>query len=129
MAPPDEQDDPSLYWPCSYGEYPGVLERYVRKEPVLRLEEAVRKMTSFPAQRFGLLDRGALRPGLKADLVVFDLDRVRDCATNLYPHAFPFENIPHAAPEGIDVVLVNGVPVLDEGEITGELPGRVLKRS
>jgi N-acyl-D-aspartate/D-glutamate deacylase len=129
MAPPHEQDDPSLYWPCSYGEYPGVLERYVRDEPVLRLEEAIRKMTSFPAQRFGLFDRGALRPGLKADLVVFELDRVRDRATNLYPHAFPFENIPHAAPEGIDVVLVNGVPVLDEGEITGELPGRVLKRS
>ena len=129
MAPPEEQADPSLYWPCSYGEYPGVLERYVREEPVLRLEEAVRKMTSFPAQRFRLFDRGVLRPGLKADLVVLDLDRVRDRATNLYPHAFPFENIPHASPEGIDVVLVNGVPVLDEGEITGELPGRVLKRT
>ena len=128
MAPPDELDDPSLYWPCSYGEYPGVLERYVRDEPVLRLEEAIRKMTSFPAQRFRLFDRGALRPGLKADLVVFDLDRVRDRATNLYPHAFPFENIPHAAPEGIDWVLVNGVPVLAEGEHTGELPGRVLRR-
>ncbi len=129
MAPPDELDDPSLYWPCSYGEYPGVLERYVREEPVLRLEEAIRKMTSFPAQRFRLFDRGALRPGLKADVVVFDLDRVRDRATNLYPHAFPFENIPHAAPEGIDWVLVNGVPVLEEGVSTAELPGQVLRRS
>jgi len=101
----------------------------VREEPVLRLEEAVRKMTSFPAQRFRLFDRGVLRPGLKADLVVLDLDRVRDRATNLYPHAFPFENIPHASPEGIDVVLVNGIPVLDDGEITGALPGRVLKRT
>ena len=128
MPPPDELDDPSLYWPCSYGEYPGVLERYVRDEPVLRLEEAIRKMTSFPAQRFRLFDRGVLRPGLKADLVVFDLEKVRDRATNLYPHAYPFENIPHAAPEGIDWVLVNGVPVLAEGEHTGELPGRVLKR-
>jgi N-acyl-D-amino-acid deacylase len=128
MAPPDELDDPSLYWPCSYGEYPGVLERYVREEPVLRLEEAIRKMTSFPAQRFRLFDRGALRPGLKADLVVFDLGRVRDRATNLYPHAFPFENIPHAAPEGIDWVVVNGEPVLEEGVHTGALPGRVLRR-
>lgn len=128
MAPPDGQGDPSLYWPCSYGEYPGVLERYVRDEPVLRLEEAVRKMTSFPAQRFRLFDRGVLRPGLKADLVVLDLERVRDRATNLWPHTFPFENIPHASPEGIDWVVVNGVPVLEEGEHTGELPGRVLKR-
>jgi len=72
MQPPEQLDDPSVYWPCSFGEYPGVLERYVREEPVLRLEEAVRKMTSFPAQRFRLFDRGALRPGLKADLVVFD---------------------------------------------------------
>jgi N-acyl-D-amino-acid deacylase len=128
MTPAGQLDDSSLYWPCSYGEYPGVLERYVRDEPVLRLEEAIRKMTSFPAQRFRLLDRGALRPGLKADLVVFDLDRVRDRATNLYPHSFPFENIPHAAPEGIDWVLVNGVPVLEEGVPTAALPGQVLRR-
>ncbi len=59
---------------------------------------------------------------------MFDLDRVRDRATNLYPHAFPFENIPHRAPEGIDWVVVNGVPVLEDGEHTGELPGRVLRR-
>jgi N-acyl-D-aspartate/D-glutamate deacylase len=128
MAPAGERDEPSLYWPCSYGEYPGILERYVRDEPVLRLEEAIRKMTSFPAQRFRLFDRGALRPGLKADLVVFDLDRVRDRATNLYPHTYPFANIPHASPEGIDWVLVNGVPVVEEGAHTGELPGRVLTR-
>jgi N-acyl-D-amino-acid deacylase len=128
LAPPDELDDPSVYWPCAYGEYPGVLERYVRDEPVLRLEEAIRKMTSFPAQRFRLFDRGVLRPGLKADLVILDLDRVRDRATNLWPHRFPFENIPHASPEGIDWVIVNGVPVLADGEHTGELPGHVLKR-
>lgn len=128
MAPPDELHDPAVYWPCSYGEYPGVLERYVRDESVLRLEEAIRKMTSFPAQRFGLLDRGVVRPGLRADLVLFDLERVRDRATNLFPHAFPFENIPHAAPEGVDWVLVNGVPVIADGVHTGSLPGRVLRR-
>jgi hypothetical protein len=54
---------------------------------------------------------------------------VHDRATNLYPHAFPFENIPHGSPEGMDLVVVNGVPVLDDGEITGELPGRVLTRT
>jgi len=128
MPPVEALDDPALYWPCSYGEYPGVLERYVRDEPVLRLEEAIRKMTSFPAQRFGLRDRGVLRPGLRADVVVFDLDKVRDRATNLYPHAYPFENIPHRHPEGLDWVLVNGEPVIAEGEHTGALPGRVLRR-
>ena len=128
MPPADELDDPALYWPCSYGEYPGILERYVRDEPVLRLEEAIRKMTSFPAQRFGLLDRGVLRPGLRADLVVFDLDKVRDRATNLYPHTYPFKNIPHRHPEGLDWVLVNGEPVIADGEHTGALPGRVLRR-
>jgi len=128
MAPPEELDDPGLYWPCSYGEYPGILERYVRDEPVLRLEEAIRKMTSFPAQRFRLYDRGVLRPGLKADIVVFDLDRVRDRATNPPPHRFPFENVPHRSPEGIDWVFVNGAPVIADGEHTGSLPGRVLKR-
>jgi N-acyl-D-amino-acid deacylase len=128
MQPADTLDDPSLYWPCSYGEYPGILERYVHDEPVLRLEEAVRKMTSFPAQRFRLFDRGALRPGLRADVVVFDLERVHDRATNLYPHGFPFANIPHRYPTGIDWVVVNGSPVLEEGEHTGALPGRVLLR-
>jgi N-acyl-D-amino-acid deacylase len=128
MPPADQLDDPALYWPCSYGEYPGILERYVREQHVLRLEEAIRRMTSFPAQRFGLLDRGLLRPGLKADLVVFDLDRLHDRATNLFPHAYPFANIPHDHPDGIDHVVVNGVPVVADGRHTGDLPGRVLRR-
>jgi len=128
MPPAELLDDPALYWPCSYGEYPGILERYVREEPVLRLEEAIRKMTSFPAQRFGLLDRGVLRPGLRADFVVFDLEKVHDRATNRYPHAFPFENIPHRHAEGMDWVVVNGEPVVADGEHTGALPGRVLRR-
>jgi N-acyl-D-amino-acid deacylase len=127
MPPVEQLDDPGLYWPCSYGEYPGILERYVRDEPLLRLEEAIRKMTSFPAQRFGLSDRGVLRPGLTADVLVFDLERLRDRATNLYPHSFPFENIPHGYAEGMDFVLVNGGVVIDEGRHTGALPGRVLR--
>jgi N-acyl-D-amino-acid deacylase len=82
-------------------------------------------MTSFPAQRFGLLDRGAVRPGLKADIVVFDPDRVHDRATKLFPHSCPFENIPQGHPEGIDWVIANGTPVVADGEHTDALPGRL----
>jgi N-acyl-D-amino-acid deacylase len=99
----------------------------VREQGVLTLEGAVRKMTSFPAQRFGLIHRGALQPGAWADVVVFDLERIHDRATNLYPHTFPFENYPHRYPEGIDYVMVNGVLVVDNGEHSGALPGTVLK--
>jgi N-acyl-D-amino-acid deacylase len=127
LAPYGFLNDPPPYSPCSYGEFPGVLERYVREEAVLTLEEAIRKMTSFPAQRFGLMDRGVLRPGAWADLVVFDLARIRDRATNLYPHAYPFENYPHRYPEGIDYVFVNGVLVVEGERHTGALPGRVLR--
>jgi N-acyl-D-amino-acid deacylase len=125
---PIEEIDPSLYWPCSYGEYPGILERYVRDEPLLSLEDAIRRMTSFPAQRFGLLDRGVLRPGLAADIVVFDLDRIHDRATNLFPHSAPLVNVPHGYPEGIDYVLVNGRVVIEDGAHSGAAPGRVLRR-
>lgn len=127
MAPYGFLNDPPPYSPCSYGEFPGVLERYVRDEPVLSLQEAIRKMTSFPAQRLGLTDRGVLRPGAWADIVVFDLDRIHDRATNPYPHTFPFENYPHQYAEGIDYVLVNGVLVVEEAEHTGNLPGIVLR--
>ena len=92
-------------------------------------EGAIRKMTSFPAQRFGLMDRGVLRPGAWADIVVFDLERIRDRATNLYPHTYPFENYPHRYPEGIDYVLVNGVLVVEGEQHTAALPGQVLRRS
>jgi N-acyl-D-amino-acid deacylase len=129
LAPYGFLNDPPPYNPCSYGEFPGLLERYVRDDPVLTLEEAVRKMTSFPAQRFGLWDRGVLRPGAWADIVVFDLERVRDRATNLYPHTYPFENYPHRYPEGIDYVFVNGVLVVDGEHHTGALPGRVLRHA
>jgi N-acyl-D-amino-acid deacylase len=127
LAPYGFLNDPVPYQPCSYGEFPGVLERYVRDQPVLRLQEAIRKMTSFPAQRLGLMHRGVLRPGAWADIVVFDLERIHDRATNLYPHTFPFENYPHQYPDGIDYVFVNGVMVVGEAEHTGSMPGKVLR--
>jgi len=127
LAPYGFLNDPPPYSPCSYGEFPGVLERYVRDEPVLTLEEAIRKMTSFPARRLGLLDRGILQPGAWADLVVFDLARIKDRATNRYPHTYPFENYPHQYPLGIDYVFVNGVLVVDGEDHTGQLPGQVLR--
>jgi N-acyl-D-aspartate/D-glutamate deacylase len=127
LAPYGFLNDPPPYSPCSYGEFPGALERYVRDEPVLTLQEAIRKMTSFPAQRLGLRERGVLREGAWADIVVFDLERIHDRATNLYPHSYPFENYPHQYPEGIDYVLVNGVMVVEEGEHSGALPGKVLR--
>jgi N-acyl-D-amino-acid deacylase len=128
LAPYGFLNDPPPYSPCSYGEFPGVLERYVRDEPVLTLEEAIRKMTSFPAGRFGLYDRGLLRPGAWADIVVFDLSRVRDRATCFYPYSYPLANYPHRYPEGIDYVWVNGVLVVEEERHTGALTGRVLRR-
>ena len=103
--------------PRSYGTFVRVLGVYVREKKLLTLEDAVRKMTSFPAQRVGLVDRGILRPGMKADLVVFDPARVRDRAT--------YEN-PHQYAEGILVVLINGVPVFENGAMTGSRPGVVL---
>jgi len=127
LAPYGFLNDPPLYSPCSYGEFPGVLERYVRDEPVLTLEGAIRKMTSFPAQRFGLMDRGILRPGAWADVVVFDLERIRDRATNLYPYPYPFENYPHRYPEGIDYVFVNGVLVVEGERHTGALSGQIIR--
>ncbi len=129
LAPYGPLNDPIPYQPCSYGEYPGVLERYVRDEPVLTLQEAIRKMTSFPAQRLGLRDRGVLREGAWADMVVFDLERMHDRATNLFPHTYPFKNYPHQYPEGIDYVFVNGAMVVDGGEHTGALPGKVLRHN
>ena len=128
VLPKDAQSSKAPpYVPCTYGEFPGVIERFVVKEPVLRLEEAIRKMTSMPATRLGLPDRGLVRKGFWADLVVFDLPRVRDRATNLWPHAHPFENYPHGYPEGIDWVLVNGVVAVEDGAPTGALAGRVLR--
>ncbi len=127
VAPKEERTSPTApYQPCTYGEFPGVIERFVVNESVLRLEEAIRKMTALPASRLGLGDRGLVRPGFWADLVVFDLPRVRDRATNRWPHTYPFENYPHEYPEGIDWVLVNGTVAVEDGRPTGALAGRVL---
>jgi N-acyl-D-aspartate/D-glutamate deacylase len=94
------------------------LGRYVRERGVLRLEDAVRKMTSLPAQRVGLLDRGVLRPGFAADVTVFDPQTIVDRAT--------FE-APHQTSVGVRYVVVNGALVLDGGTITDARPGRGLR--
>jgi len=103
--------------PRNYGTFPRVLGRYVREEKVLSLEEAVKKMTSVTAERFGLSDRGVIREGVWADLVLFDAQTVADRATYTDPHQYP---------EGIPYVVVNGVVVIDQCEHTGALPGQVL---
>src|SRR5207245_8664582 len=108
-------------------EFPGSLDRFVGNEKGLSLEDAIHKMTGMPAARLGLSDRGQIRAGLAADLVVFDLARVRDRATNPWPHAYPFENYPHDYPEGIDWVLVNGQLAVADGEFTGARAGIVLR--
>jgi dihydroorotase/N-acyl-D-amino-acid deacylase len=103
--------------PRAYGTFVRVLARYVRDQGVLTLEEAVRKMSSFPAGRMRLADRGLVRAGMKADLALFDPARVNDPAT--------FER-PHQYAEGVVHVLVNGTLVLQNGTTTAARPGRVL---
>ena len=116
------------YYPCCYGEYPYILQRYVREEGILTLQEAIRKMTSYPAQKLGLRDRGLLREGMWADLVVFDPQTIRDRATSRFPYKFPLEHYPHKYPEGIHYVLVNGQLVISKGRHTGALSGKILRR-
>jgi N-acyl-D-amino-acid deacylase len=105
--------------PRTYGSYPRVLGQFVREEALLSLEEAVRSMTSAPAARIGLSDRGLIRDGLAADLVVFDAERVRSNATHEEPRQFP---------DGIGWVIVDGEPVVEHGAHTGARPGRALRR-
>jgi N-acyl-D-amino-acid deacylase len=103
--------------PRSYGTYPRVLGRLVRERRILRLEEAVRKMTAAPAARLGLSDRGLLREGLAADVCIFDPKSVIDRAD--------WSNL-EAYPQGIETVIVNGKIVIQDGDHTGALPGLVL---
>jgi N-acyl-D-amino-acid deacylase len=102
-----------------YGTFPRKIRRYALERGVIGLEAAIRSMTSLPAQIMGWNDRGIIREGAAADLVVFDLGQIRDKATFFAPHGYA---------EGIEYVLVNGEPVVDAGRITWKLPGRVLAR-
>ncbi|MGO9085636.1 MAG: N-acyl-D-amino-acid deacylase family protein [Candidatus Sulfotelmatobacter sp.] len=104
--------------PRAYGTFPRILSKYVREEKVLTLEDAIRKFSALAAQRMRLTDRGVLKAGMWADVVIFDLATVRDQAT--------FDN-PNQLSEGMEYVLVNGVPVIDQGKMTGALPGKVLR--
>jgi N-acyl-D-amino-acid deacylase len=105
--------------PRGWGTFPRYLAVYVRELGILTWEQAIRKLTSLPAQRLGFPDRGLVRPGMAADLVCLDPETVRDTAT--------YEN-PKQLPEGIPTVAVNGRLVVDEGRHTGDLPGRALRR-
>ncbi|NHJ14961.1 MAG: D-aminoacylase [Candidatus Thorarchaeota archaeon] len=115
------------YYPCCYGEFPYILQRYVREEKLLTLPEAIRKMTSFPAQKLGLKDRGLIRVGMWADIVAFNPKTVRDQATCHYPYEFPLANYPHQYPEGIECVTVNGEVVVFRGRHSKLLPGKTLR--
>ena len=104
--------------PRAYGTFPRILRKYVRDEKKLTLEDAIRKCSALPAQRMRLTDRGVLKAGMWADILVFNPATVRDVAT--------FEN-PNQLSQGMEYVLVNGVSVIDRGKMTGALPGKVLR--
>ena len=104
--------------PRAYGTFPRILRKYVREEKKLTLEEAIRKFSALPAQRMRLTDRGVLKQGMWADVVVFDPETVRDLAT--------FDD-PNRLSEGMEYVLINGVPVIENGKMSGALPGKVLR--
>ncbi|HDI12200.1 MAG TPA: D-aminoacylase [Candidatus Bathyarchaeota archaeon] len=106
--------------PRAYGTFPRVLGRYVREEKVLTLQDAIRKMTSFPAQKLGLKDRGLIKEGMWADITIFNPRKITDKATFTAPHQYP---------EGIKYVIINGKIVIEKGEHTKEKPGKVLRRA
>lgn len=105
--------------PRNYGTFPRVLGKYVREEKVSPLEEMIKKMTSIPASRFGFEGRGVIQPGCYADLVVFDPEKIADRATWVDPHQYPV---------GIEYVIVGGQVTIEQGEHTGLLPGKVLRK-
>lgn len=106
--------------PRGYGTNARVLGRYVREQKVISFEEAIRRMTSLPAQKFGLYDRGLLKEGFAADIVIFDPEKVTDKSTFEAPHQYT---------EGIPWVVVNGVPVVEDGQHNGQRNGRSLKKT
>jgi N-acyl-D-aspartate/D-glutamate deacylase len=105
--------------PRAYGTFPRIIAKYVREDGVLTLEDAVRRMSSMAARRLGLFDRGIVAPGMVADLLIFDPDAIQDRATYEDPLRYA---------TGVDWVLVNGVPVIAEGELQPDKPGRLLRR-
>lgn len=106
--------------PRAYGTFPRAIAHYQRERNITTLPDMIRKMTSLPAGKIGIADRGILREGNWADVVVFDYERIQDKATFVDPHQYP---------EGIPYVLVNGIPVVDGDRQTKELPGKVLRRT
>jgi N-acyl-D-amino-acid deacylase len=104
--------------PRAYGTFPRILRKYVREEKKLTLEDAIRKFSGLPAQRMRLTDRGVLKQGMWADVVIFDPATVRDLATFAEPNQLS---------QGMEYVLVNGVAVIDQGKMTGARPGKVLR--
>jgi len=104
--------------PRAYGTFPRILRKYVREDKALTLEDAIRKFSALPAQRMRLTDRGVLKSGMWADVVIFDPATVRDEAT--------FDD-PNRYSKGMEYVLVNGVPVIDQGKMSAALPGKVLR--
>jgi N-acyl-D-amino-acid deacylase len=105
--------------PAAYGAFPRILSRYVRKRGSLSLEEGVRKMTSYPAALFGLKDRGVIRPGALADLVIFNRSKIKDRAT--------FEN-PRREAKGVSTVIVNGRVAFEGNEFKDPSRGKVIRR-
>jgi N-acyl-D-amino-acid deacylase len=106
--------------PRAYGNFPRLIAEYVKRRPVLTLENAVRKMTGWPSQRMGLSDRGLVREGMRADMVVFDYAKLDDVASWTNPTAYP---------TGIDTVIVNGSIALDKGQLSEKRAGQVLRHS
>jgi N-acyl-D-amino-acid deacylase len=111
-------DDQSVSHPRGFGNNARVLSRYVREQQLITLEDAIRKMTSLPAQTFGFRDRGLLREGFAADIVIFDEKTIADQATFEKPHQFP---------SGIDFVLVNGQVVVENNQLNSKRPGAALR--
>jgi len=118
-TPPTNPATVTSTHPRAFGAFPRVIAKYVREDSILTLAEAVKRMTSLPANRLGLHDRGLIAPGMAADLVIFDPDRLTDRATFTDPLQYS---------EGVDYLLVNGELVIDDGALTGALPGAVLRR-
>jgi N-acyl-D-amino-acid deacylase len=101
----------------NYGSFPRIIRKYVKEKKILSLPNAVRKMSSLPAQMLRLNKRGLIKEDMYADLVVFDLEKIKDTATYKDPHQYP---------EGISYVIVNGIIAAEKGKPTGTLPGKVL---